>query len=148
MKTTFEVRRIDHFGEFSRDFEGRTGFNAHFPNATAYYRVVAQVYGERGDDSISWYTVAEFFTSKIEGHFATDGEAAANACAAALNQEGDAPAIASHKLAAALQESKPVLKRSLKKDIVSERIALKHEGRLDQWERDAAAIASLYKEGA
>ena len=86
MKTTFEVKRIDHLGEFSHDFQGRSGFNAHFPNATAYYRVVANVYGEGGN--ISRYTVAEFFTSKIEGQFATDGEAAANAYAAALNQEG------------------------------------------------------------
>ena len=64
-----------------------------------------------------------------------------------LNQEGDAAAIASHKLAAALQEAKPVLKRSLKKDVVSERIALKHEGRLEQWKRDVEAIYSLYQEG-
>ena len=52
-----------------------------------------------------------------------------------------------HKLAAALQESKPVLKRSLKKAVASERIALKHEGRLEQWKRDVEAIYSLYQEG-
>ena len=86
MKTTFEVQRINHLGQYSHDFQGRSGFNAHFPNATAYYRVVASVRKPSG--TLSQYTVAEFFTSQLEGEFATDGEAAANAYAAALNQEG------------------------------------------------------------
>tara|TARA_R110002110_G_scaffold18012_12_gene76189 strand:- start:23 stop:178 length:156 start_codon:yes stop_codon:yes gene_type:complete len=51
--------------------------------------VVARVEGENG--CISRYTVAEFFSSRIAGEFATDGEAAANEYAAALNREGVTP---------------------------------------------------------
>ena len=87
---TVETERADHV------IGNRAGFNAFAswkdlhpdvgsPEPPPVFRVVANVEGENG--CTSHYTVAEFFSSRIAGEFATDGEAAANEYAAALNRE-------------------------------------------------------------
>lgn len=86
---TVETERADHV------IGNRAGFNAFAswkdlhpdvgsPEPPLVFSVVANVEEENG--CTSHYTVAEFFSSRIAGEFATDGEAAANVYAAALNQ--------------------------------------------------------------
>jgi len=87
---TVKTERADHV------IGNRAGFNAFAswkdlhpdvgsPEPPLVFRVVANV--EEEDGCISHYTVAEFFSSRIAGEFATDGEAAANEYAATLNRE-------------------------------------------------------------